>query len=610
MAAHIFSESGQMQEVDIPDIFDVLEGGEDESAVKYLLGFGGEDSGIEPGQITIETQPPQQPQQQQQLVVSLASPASTTGSSSVISPRPCSSTETKGPKSGKRDTSGLKAIYKCQNCPKAFTTKFNLRRHINMHCHKSKEIGVPIQGPPSASAPSKKPNKAAHAAAAASVAVVGTVSSVNTVSTSGPIPAAVVVVSNIPPIATTNVQSFTSLPTAAGGTVLQTQQLPLSSNTTQVTTTNRLPVVAAPTPPNSSSTSKVVTYQVSNPGVTSLTSSVTPTAPPAVQLVKTVVAAQDPNAAAAVAAAAVPPPSLASIMPQTTGPTPAKAYVQNVAAAAVLPESRTKVDTPSPTPSLNLSPSMFPLMNSLPEAPMQVFQDLNPPLVQSSSSVTSSTSSSTSCLPSSTSVIPTASLSVNTSSSSLSSSSSKPLSSFLQSAFSSPTNSSDQGSKGSGQLLQIATPSKLAAALPNFTVTLNASVVPDEPSAGNLGTSTDDGATQQPAGDGSTTLLITATLDPRQTGPTPPQYLKTIDRIPNGWVRKVVRPDYRGQDPLVFYFSSSGKRFGSVEEIEQHFNRLGHGVSTDIFNYGFSKEELHEIRSKEEEEAAEERDST
>ena len=32
-----------MQEVDIPDIFDVLAGGEDESAVKLLLGFSAED---------------------------------------------------------------------------------------------------------------------------------------------------------------------------------------------------------------------------------------------------------------------------------------------------------------------------------------------------------------------------------------------------------------------------------------------------------------------------------------------------------------------------------------------------------------------------------------
>ena len=43
MAAHLFNESGQMQEVDIPDIFDVLVGGEDESAVKLLLGFSAED---------------------------------------------------------------------------------------------------------------------------------------------------------------------------------------------------------------------------------------------------------------------------------------------------------------------------------------------------------------------------------------------------------------------------------------------------------------------------------------------------------------------------------------------------------------------------------------
>ena len=43
MAAHIFNESGQMQEVDIPDIFDVLEGGEDENAVKFLLGFAADD---------------------------------------------------------------------------------------------------------------------------------------------------------------------------------------------------------------------------------------------------------------------------------------------------------------------------------------------------------------------------------------------------------------------------------------------------------------------------------------------------------------------------------------------------------------------------------------
>ena len=43
MAAHLFNESGEMQEVDIPDIFDVLEGGEDENAVKFLLGFASDE---------------------------------------------------------------------------------------------------------------------------------------------------------------------------------------------------------------------------------------------------------------------------------------------------------------------------------------------------------------------------------------------------------------------------------------------------------------------------------------------------------------------------------------------------------------------------------------
>ena len=62
----------------------------------------------------------------------------------------------------KRDTSGTKAIHNCDSCGKSFTTKFNLKRHINMHCHKSRENGIPIQGPPSASAPAKKPDPRVH----------------------------------------------------------------------------------------------------------------------------------------------------------------------------------------------------------------------------------------------------------------------------------------------------------------------------------------------------------------------------------------------------------------------------------------------------------------
>jgi hypothetical protein len=53
---------------------------------------------------------------------------------------------TKEGKPRKRDpVDPSRCIYCCDNCDKAFTTKFNLKRHINLHCNKSKEAGVPIQ---------------------------------------------------------------------------------------------------------------------------------------------------------------------------------------------------------------------------------------------------------------------------------------------------------------------------------------------------------------------------------------------------------------------------------------------------------------------------------
>ena len=156
MAAQLFSETGQMQEVDIPDIFDVLEGGEDESAVKYLLGFGGGDSGGGNGAAAAQISVP--------VGVSTAlarMPPATSPSSSSSSKLESGNGEEvrRGPGGRlvrKRDTSGLKAIYACNCCSKAFTTKFNLRRHINLHCNVSKEVGVPLQGPPSAHFVSKK----------------------------------------------------------------------------------------------------------------------------------------------------------------------------------------------------------------------------------------------------------------------------------------------------------------------------------------------------------------------------------------------------------------------------------------------------------------------
>ena len=144
-----------MQEVDIPDIFDVLEGGEDESAVKYLLGFGGGDGSGGSGSTAVA------PISVPVGVSSMSMRAGTSPSSSSSSKLDGGNGEEvrRGPGGRlvrKRDTSGLRAIYACNCCSKAFTTKFNLRRHINLHCNISKEAGVPLQGPPSAHFVSKK----------------------------------------------------------------------------------------------------------------------------------------------------------------------------------------------------------------------------------------------------------------------------------------------------------------------------------------------------------------------------------------------------------------------------------------------------------------------
>lgn len=174
MAAHLFNESGQMQEVDIPDIFDVLEGGEDESAVKFLLGFNADDA----SGITVTTASGEMMNNnglvQHVFTTSspLSPPVSVIGSIADKSPQARVIVQIEPPMSddgmhqhlgGKADkprkrepVDPSRCIYACESCGKAFTTKFNLKRHINMHCSRSREAGVPIQGPPSASQPSRK----------------------------------------------------------------------------------------------------------------------------------------------------------------------------------------------------------------------------------------------------------------------------------------------------------------------------------------------------------------------------------------------------------------------------------------------------------------------
>ena len=172
MADQLFNDSSTVgTTAEIPDIFDVLEGGEDEGAVRYLLGFNGDEGGVSLLS-QVETFGGMEVMDKyvgDGINLGLATtylPAITGAAASVVSANaPVKTTvatirhvhSTLNNK--KRDTSGAKAIHSCDSCGKSFTTKFNLKRHINMHCHKSKENGIPIQGPPSASAPAKKNEK-------------------------------------------------------------------------------------------------------------------------------------------------------------------------------------------------------------------------------------------------------------------------------------------------------------------------------------------------------------------------------------------------------------------------------------------------------------------
>lgn len=164
-----------MQEVDIPDIFDVLEGGEDESAVKFLLGFNAEDAtgtiAVDPT-ITIATCGSEMLNSGILTTTSPLPPATMTAASAIHNKPPARVVVQIEPPGGQRQPQGSqggqdkprkrepvdpsRCIYDCDSCGKAFTTKFNLKRHINMHCSRSREAGVPLQGPPSASQPSRK----------------------------------------------------------------------------------------------------------------------------------------------------------------------------------------------------------------------------------------------------------------------------------------------------------------------------------------------------------------------------------------------------------------------------------------------------------------------
>lgn len=188
-----FNSNGQLHDVDIPDIFDVLDGTDD---VKFLLGFNDDDDmdadvsgdadldaeadideddddedddeGIPAENVVLENH-----RATENLIPTTKAETNvvvTTSSSLEKKKKISSGTDshlTKEGKPRKRDpVDPSRCIYSCDNCDKAFTTKFNLKRHINLHCNKSKEAGVPIQGPPSASMPSRKARERREALAA------------------------------------------------------------------------------------------------------------------------------------------------------------------------------------------------------------------------------------------------------------------------------------------------------------------------------------------------------------------------------------------------------------------------------------------------------------
>ena len=280
MAAHLFNESGQMQEVDIPDIFDVLEGGEDESAVKFLLGFNAEDATgesaneilnnngllaannspttsapvtsiiassvtnpinvtsktlslnqdkmISPTRVVVQIEPQTSgiARTVPASASSLASPSPTT-----ITGRDLTASDMKTEKTRKREpVDPSRCIYACESCGKAFTTKFNLKRHINMHCSRSREAGVPIQGPPSASQPSRKHKSSEVMSVSVSTGMSGGQMKVRRVSTSstasGSIPSVVGAISTT---------SSTTLPT-----LVKTVPMQVTANTSAAAAVARL----------------------------------------------------------------------------------------------------------------------------------------------------------------------------------------------------------------------------------------------------------------------------------------------------------------------------------------------------------------------------------
>lgn len=446
MAAHIFSESGQMQEVEIPDIFDVLEGGEDENAVKYLLGFGGEEGGSGSGQGLIspdssDDEPPG---------IGIVPPVKKAFDSAQSGPSPSAIALA----ARKRDTSGAKAIYNCHSCGKAFTTKFNLKRHINMHCHKSKAAGVPVQGPPSASAPAKK----------------------------------------------------------------QFLQRPFRTSESDS---------------SGFSTSAVITSPLGDSNQTQLYA---PTQHPAV----------------------VVPPSLPSTLTYQVGTGAATATVRmDGRTTSELPSHHRTIvhpmeqSAPSPTPSLNLSPSSSTNLANLAESSLHTIQDLQPALTNQSLVQ-------------------------------------KPISVITTNVSQNTSTSTD--SSGSIPLLQTVSShlQQLGMSSASFSVT----ITPSSNSTDGVNPSSNNSMADVSVHLPSDLFENSQAYSPQGVEPeTKTIILKTISTLPAGWLRKPVRCSKSGK-VMIFYYNPSGKKFATQQEVDRHFIRLGFAVCQNVFDFTASDSDI------------------
>ena len=129
MAEQLFQDSPPAGAVgstaEIPDIFDVLEGGEDEGTVRFLLGFNGEDAGVSllggvDGFSGMESVDKYVADDLNINMTNTYLPPITHGPPPPPTRSPVIIRQAQSSINKKRDTSGSRAIHNCDSCGKLF----------------------------------------------------------------------------------------------------------------------------------------------------------------------------------------------------------------------------------------------------------------------------------------------------------------------------------------------------------------------------------------------------------------------------------------------------------------------------------------------------------